>query len=642
MGRLRLRNRSRIVAAALAALWPTLDAGAASGDDESQIPRLATRALIERHEAQAQGVAIEFGAALGRKLTQLPPRYGSTAALFDLNMATPLLLAHHLAAFNDRLAVPRPPSWLAHVYAATAQWQRQYGNATCAIAGDERSLLPNTLPQARDEIVRLAAVVQRRQRQVADRRARMRLATTYAEATDRLSAGFAASLPAAERRYLRRFFARLHDVDAVHAVCAAEIWMQLLQPAWLTRLRDLMNAQCRRWGSVDRAHDDAVRRDRYRRSPKRTLHVEDVLFLADLGGDDFLRHQDSADFRGEPQLIVDFAGNDSYQSSRPAGYAAGIGRTAILVDMAGDDTYGGNAHTQGSAVLGVGLLVDLGGNDSYRANSFGQGAALFGVGLLLDEGGADDYRVRANGQGLGMTEGLGMLVEYRGDDAYAAVSGPPTNYGTPGPTDAWAQGVARGVRGIAPGGIGVLVDYQGADRYDAGSFAQGGAYYRGVGQLLDLGHEDDDLLGSRYNAGWGAHGGVGYHFNEAGDDRYRTRHMVGAGIAWDASLALFVDGDGDDFYHFGGLSLGGAAHHSASWFVDGGGADHYVEIGPLAQADIEPPNLALFVDLGDDENRLNGRPAPVACEQRHDKLGIALWGAGASAKRCDDAMSPSP
>ena len=632
MGRLRL--------GALAALC--LLPVAAAADNDFKVPAAAVQTLVALQERQIQNASVEFLAALQRKLRQRRPGNGAVAQLFDESMATPFQLPAYLAAFNAQIAVPRPTAWLRHLHAATAQWRRQYGATICQIDSDERSVLPATLPQALDEVRRLAALATQRQRQATDRRTRSRLAETYVPALAQLSAGFSTSLSAAERRRLRRFFARLHAANASEAVCAAEIWMQLLQPAWLARLRQLLtahpNADAALLERVGTPYGEIVLGGRQ----GARWHLEDVLFVADLGGDDFYGIKENANFGGEPQLIVDFGGADRYQSARPAGYAAGVGRTALLVDMDGDDTYIGASHGQGSAVLGVGMLVDLAGDDVYRMQSFGQGAALFGVGLLLDENGSDEYHIRANGQGLGMAEGLGLLLEYRGADSYSAVGGPPTNYGTPGLTDVWAQGVARGVRGIAPGGIGAVVDYQGADRYDAGGFAQGGAYYWGVGQLVDLGSEDDDLLGSRYSAGWGAHGGIGYAFNEAGEDRYRTRHIVGAGIAWDYSMALFVDGGGNDFYRFGGLGLGAAAHHSASWFVDAGGVDRYADVGPLARADIETPNIALFADLSDAENTLNGELAPTFCQQRNGSLGIVLWSESDSTPPCDKATPPSP
>ena len=106
-------------------------------------------------------------------------------------------------------------------------------------------------------------------------------------------------------------------------------------------------------------------------------------------------------------------------------------------------------------------------------------------------------------------------------------------------------------------------------------------------------------------------------------------------------MALFIDADGNDFYRFGGLGLGAAAHHSASWFVDAAGADQYVDVGALARADIETPNFALFLDAGDAGNQLNGQPAPPACEQRSAGLGTVVWGDGNSAACADrDVATP--
>ena len=651
MGRLQLR------ALLLATLWlpaPATSAASAATEEGGDSVLPFVQALLMRQASRSAETATELAAALQDKLHQRKPSVGRSAALFDRGMAKPLLLPTHLAAFNAAIVAPPTSRWRSVLAMTDAQWRRQFGslggeregpppqedpNAACEIQADERIDAPTTLAEAVDDVRRLAEAVVRRQRQATERRTRGRLAKTYAGALDLLSSGFSTSLSASERRRLRRLLARLDSADMAGVLCAARVWAQLLHPAWLTPLRQLMHghANAAVIQRVATPYGEIVIGGRY----DARLHLENVLFLADLGGDDFYGLEDRADFGGEPQLIVDFDGDDRYQSSRPAGYAAGVGRVAIVLDMAGDDVYLGETHSQGSAVLGVGALLDLAGNDSYRAQSFGQGAALFGIGLLFDGGGTDRYHIRANGQGLGMAEGLGLLLEAEGDDRYAAVGGPPTNYGTPGLMDAWAQGVSRGVRGIAPGGIGALVDRQGADRYDGGGFAQGGAYYWGVGQLLDLGHEDDDLLGSRYSAGWAAHGGIGHHFNEGGDDRYRSRHIVGAGIAWDYGLALFVDAAGDDFYRFGGLGLGAAAHHSASWFVDAAGADRYVDVGPLARADIEPPNLALFMDAGDAGNRLNGRPAPTACEQRSSEWGTTLWGAG-NGESCADEAAATP
>ena len=171
----------------------------------------------------------------------------------------------------------------------------------------------------------------------------------------------------------------------------------------------------------------------------------------------------------------------------------------------------------------------------------------------------------------------------------------------------------------------MLADFAGADRYDAGSFSQGGAYYLGVGIVLDRGPGDDTLLGSRYNAGWGAHGGVGQFVNDSGDDRYATRHAVAAGIAWDYSLAMFRDDRGDDDYRLGAFSLGAAAHGAAAWFLDLAGSDRYHGADRLAERYPEQPNFALFVDRGGNEGTQDGAaPLRPSCHTDAEQ-GFVLW-----------------
>lgn len=551
------------------------------------------------------------------------PEYGRQALMFETAMQAPFDFPRQLAAFSNR-AVPRPrPPWADHLSDLIArEWPAQYGGQSpCSLAD---LAPPHSLDAAADQIRQLAEATRRLQLNALDSHARNRLAGTYARFGQLLRDTVTAAMSRSERRSLKRFLARLDKASSASVRCAALTWARLGSPRWLARLRDLMaehpragQAAIQRTASplgaiVFGGHDNA------------RMHMDNLLFLADLGGDDFYGIDSAVDFSGTPQFIVDFAGDDSYQSSRPGGYAAGMGRVAILLDVAGNDRYLAASHGQGSAILGVGALVDLAGDDRYRADSHAQGCALFGLGLLLDGAGHDSYEIRALGQGLGMANGLGFLVDGGGDDAYSAQGGAPTNYHTPGLTDVWAQGAARGIRGLAPGGIGLLADAGGVDRYDAGSFAQGGAYYRGVGQLLDYGDDDDELLGSRYNAGWGAHGGVGRFVNEGGDDRYDTRHMVAGGLAWDYSLALFQDGGGNDFYRLGGLSLGAAAHGSAAWFLDTGGNDEYASAPKLAQWDRGPPNFALFLDQGGQRNLLNGQSQGASC-RLSDQQGFVLW-----------------
>ena len=532
----------------------------------------------------------ELRAGIAERLAK-PPRHGRPARLFNAAVAVPLDFAEPLAAFARRLGPPAGAAWFATLdHLIRREWTAQYaGPAVCAPAIRPA---PANLNEA---VAQIRAAAAEHARLGRHQRVRRLFADERAKTAPRLARTHADALRWRERRLLRHYARTLAAADLSAALCAAAGWSRLAAPAWLRGLRALLAAQpnadaavVRRestpWGEiVFGGRGDGVTRSRA------------LLFLADLDGDDFHGVDGAADGAGHPQLIVDFGGDDRYESTTPGGYAGGVGRTAIVVDFAGDDSYLGAALSQGVGLFGVGALVDLAGDDRYRAREHAQGAAWFGVGLLWDGGGDDAYAVEALGQGLGMTHGIGALLDLAGDDAYSALGGAPTGYGTPALADAWAQGVGRGLRRIAPGGIGLLSDFGGDDRYDAGAFAQGGAYYRGVGQLLDHGAGHDTLFGSRYNAGWGAHGGVGRFFNAAGDDRYDTRHIVAAGLAWDYSLALFHDAAGDDAYHLPGFSFGSAAHGSAAMFIDSAGSDDYRGRG-LPQAHARGPNLAIFFD----------------------------------------------
>ena len=585
----RVPVRRLCLVAAFACLWPAEANAAPPNGAGAAVVAERLPALLRERLPQAEA---ELAEALAEKLNRRAER-GRRAHVFRAAMASPFDFPAPLAAFAARVASTEPAFAPRPIRRLLREWHTQFGgNAAC-----ETPALPPPadLAQAAAQVKELAAATVNAQRDALSQRARRALAKDHAALAARLRDTIAAAMPRRERRRLRRFVAKLDAGDMAAALCAAAVWAQLADPEWLNTLRRLLAAhpkagaahireEATPWGEIVFAgRADGVLRSRT------------LLFLADLGGNDFHGIDGGAPFLGHPQFVVDFAGDDRYESTAPGGYGAGVGRAAIVVDFAGDDRYQSGGQGQGHALFGVGALLDWAGDDHYDARHHAQGAAWHGVGLLFDGGGNDRYRVEALGQGVGLPQGIGVLWDVDGDDDYAAVGGAPTNYGTPGLADAWAQGVARGLRGIAPGGVGLLADFGGNDRYDAGSFAQGGGYYRGVGQLLDYGGGRDFFFGSRYNAGWGAHGGVGRFFNAAGDDQYATRHIVAAGAAWDYSLAIFHDAAGDDAYRLPGFSFGAAAHRSLGMFVDGGGNDQYHSAKP-AGAETGGPNLAVFFD----------------------------------------------
>lgn len=563
-------------------------AASVSGDDHgAAVQRL--QAVLEQRLRHASA---ELAGALTAKLTDRP-KHGRTARVFEAAMATPLGFRGPLAALASRVAVSEATSSLDILRPLFREWHTQFNHQQHC----ETPALPPpaNLADAVAQVRELAAATVDAQRDATTPRRRRYLANAYAALTQRLRDTISGAMRRAERRRMRRFVARLEASDAASAVCAAAMWSALARPEWLHGLRRQLASHSRAGAAVIHRETTPWGDVVLGGAADGQLRSRSLLFLADLGGDDFHGIDGVVDFRGHPQFVVDFAGDDRYESTSPGGYGAGVGRAAIVVDFDGDDHYQSGAHGQAQALLGVGALLDWVGNDRYRASHHAQGAAWFGVGVLFDGGGNDSYSVDALGQGVGLPAGLGVLLDRGGDDRYSALGGPPTNYGTPGLADAWAQGTARGLRDIAAGGVGLLVDFAGDDRYDAGSFAQGGAYYRGAGQLLDYGDGRDTVFGSRYNAGWGAHGGVGRFFNEGGDDEYATRHIVAGGLAWDYSLAIFHDAAGNDVYRLPGFSFGSAAHGSVGMFLDRAGDDQYHGAKP-AQAQPAPPNVAVFFD----------------------------------------------
>ena len=612
-------------------------AGPALADGHTASPTSASAAVVERlpaivRERLPQAHA-DLAAALRDKLARRPPR-GRAASVFNAAMSSPLEFGVPLAAMTARVASvpPLPSQNPLHVF--LREWQTQYGI--------DRACAPPALPPPSDlrhavaQVRALAAATVNLQHDAVARRARRQLADEHATLAGLLRDTVTGALPWRERRRLRRFVRKLETANVGAAVCAAATWAQLAHPDWLHTLRRLLAAHPKASAAVMHREATPWGEIVFGGTADGVLRSRTMLFLADLGGNDYHGIDGAVDFLGHPQFVVDFGGDDRYESTGPGGFGAGVGRVAIVVDLAGDDRYrsGGQGHAH--ALFGVGALLDWAGDDRYDANDHAQGAAWFGVGLLVDGGGNDRYRVRALGQGVGLPQGMGVLLDGGGDDDYVALGGPPTNYNTPGLADAWAQGVARGLRGIAPGGVGLLVDFDGDDRYDAGSFAQGGGYYRGVGQLLDYGGGRDTLFGSRYNAGWGAHGGVGRFFNEAGDDRYATRHIVAGGPAWDYSLAIFHDGSGNDVYRLPGFSFGAAAHASVGVFVDGAGDDEYHGATPPPVPEDEP-NVALFFDGESgrdvaDETWEHVKPAP-SCS-RVGRYGLVLLSIDGSVPAC--------
>lgn len=337
--------------------------------------------------------------------------------------------------------------------------------------------------------------------------------------------------------------------------------------------------------------------------PGHNWYHEDAAVIVDLGGADFYTHNaGGARGRARPlALVIDFEGDDAYESTTDWCQGAGLLGVGVLADLGGHDAYLGSRWCQGAGLAGVGILFDVDGNDSHHAQDFGQGVAFAGTGLLIDVAGTDTYDAARFAQACALPGGVAALIDGEGRDTYFAKARYQTSYGDRGLFDAYSQGCALGLREIAAGGIAALVDGGGDDRYEGGHFSQGGGYYHGFGLLADAAG-DDWYMGSRYAQAWAAHAAVGCLEDRAGNDRYGTRQCVAQGIAWDHCVVAFLDRGGDDVYEGGDVSSQGyAAYSSFSLFFDEAGNDIYrYADGPGTTGPNDPPapSLAVFVDGG--------------------------------------------
>jgi hypothetical protein len=395
------------------------------------------------------------------------------------------------------------------------------------------------------------------------------------------------------------------------------------------------------------------------------INGADTLLVVDLGGNDTYRGPVAASDGGQRiSLCLDLGGDDYYEATGPA-QGAGLAGIGVLIDAAGRDRYRAERYGQGVGQFGFGLCADLGGDDQYDTKFTGQGCGYFGVGLLLDVDGDDAYTLWADGQGLGGEGGgVGVLADRRGSDRYTAVrdaklTGRPS-YHSPNLyiTVSNAQGCAMGRRGDGAdghsyaGGLGALLDTEGDDHYVCGNWTLGTGYWFGMGAFHDAAG-DDEYHSVCYSQASGAHFCIGVFIDETGDDLHVAEVNSNMCIGWghDFTIALFVEGDGDDRYevHENGLSY--SINRSVTAVFDLGGSDEYIGAAGhrpgMAQADkrfearggvsdyfADTTSLALFLDVGGTDRYLTWEP-PADTNQDDDA-------ARGEVKEADAAREPAP
>lgn len=215
--------------------------------------------------------------------------------------------------------------------------------------------------------------------------------------------------------------------------------------------------------------------------------LEGLALLIDRAGADDYHAALLAQGLGHPRgfgVLLDKSGNDHYyvggyyEDSYPEhpgydgwgqGLGAGIrgvacGGIGVLLEGAGDDVYEYDYFAHGGGYwMAVGFARDFGGNDQRlgatlkaytggnrsqaRWQRFSNGFGChYALGFLFDDAGNDSYNGTIMGLGMAWDLSAGFLVDFDGDDQYAATGG-------------LTQGTG------AEGSLGFLFDYRGADEY---------------------------------------------------------------------------------------------------------------------------------------------------------------------------------
>lgn len=305
----------------------------------------------------------------------------------------------------------------------------------------------------------------------------------------------------------------------------------------------------------------------------------DILFVQDTSiGKIVVGGKGTSYYYADAAVIIDLGGNDCYFNN--AGSSRKDIPVSLCIDLSGDDIYHTDApFSQGTGSFGIGILIDYRGNDQYVGKDYSQGTCLFGVGLLLDSDGNDIYFSRQFAQGVGFTKGFGALIDAQGNDYYFTGGGYPDFRDPEKSFQSMSQGMGMGIRPEetivgASGGIGILIDQKGADRYHGDYFSQGSGYYFSLGLLYDN-EGNDTYYAGRYAQGAGIHSAIGLLKDASGDDIYECTFGVSQGCGHDTGIGFLVDDCGNDTYRSETTSQGVGLEKGIGILADFQGNDTY-------------------------------------------------------------------
>jgi hypothetical protein len=113
----------------------------------------------------------------------------------------------------------------------------------------------------------------------------------------------------------------------------------------------------------------------------------------------------------------------------------------------------------------------------------------------------------------------------------------------------------------------MLIDKKGDDVYIADYFAQGAAYYYGLG-ILDDQAGNDQYISGRYSQGAGMHSSIGILIDRAGNDFYYSSVGAGQGMGHDFGVGFLEDDAGDNYFCGGSLVQGASTNGSLGILIN--------------------------------------------------------------------------
>ena len=341
------------------------------------------------------------------------------------------------------------------------------------------------------------------------------------------------------------------------------------------------------------------------------IYKEDVAVILDIGGNDIYLNNAGATRKGMPlSIVIDWEGDDLYNSRKNFSQGTGVLGGGFLIDLGGKDIFKAMDGAQGTGLYGVGLLYNQGQKSTFIAKTYSQGVGQFGIGLLWNaEEDNSVYQSSGYGQALGLFDGAGVLFDEGGNDYYFLGGSIPDFRDHARSTVSMGQGFGKGIRpdnnlnGIS-GGVGIVIDRRGDDIYLADYFAQGSSYYYGIGILDDYSGNDEYFAG-RYAQGAGIHSSVGILLDRSGDDSYHASHGVAQGMGHDFGVGYLEDLQGNDRYFGGTLTQGAATYGGLGIIIDKQGQDSYTVREKSQAFANDEACMGIMLDLDNDRDTLS-------------------------------------